>query len=84
MSTEITSSVSDKLLEIELKHDLDHLLYNYPLTLKTYVPINWQIAQIRQGDYAQDIRVESDVKGSYVIYSAIPNSGKIVIIDKEK
>ena len=84
MSTEITSSVSDKLLEIELKHDLDHLLYNYPLTLKTYVPINWQIAQITQGDYAQDIRVESDVKGSYVIYSAIPNSGKIVIIDKEK
>ena len=79
MSTEITSSVSENQIEIELINALDSQLYNYPLSMKTYVPLNWQIAIISQRGRNQEVKVESDLEGSYIIYSAIPNDGKIVI-----
>ena len=85
MSTKINSFVvSERQLEIELINDLDHQLYDYPLTLKTYVPLNWQIANINQGDLTQVVEVESDLKGSYIIYSVIPIEEKTIIINKLK
>ncbi|MDX2444015.1 MAG: polysaccharide deacetylase family protein [Bacteroidales bacterium] len=80
MNTKINSFViSEKQLEIELVNDLDHQIYDYPLTLKTYVPVNWEIAKISQADINQVVEVESDLKGSYITYTVIPTVGKIII-----
>jgi peptidoglycan/xylan/chitin deacetylase (PgdA/CDA1 family) len=69
---------SDKLV-ITLTHSLDQNLYNVPLTLKTYIAEGWREVKIKQGDEEASVKSETDAKGTYILYSVLPNGKPVEI-----
>jgi hypothetical protein len=82
MHAEVSYAKEENQILIELKHDLDKEIYDYPLTLKTYIPSDWTSTEIRQGDKTWSIENEMDENGHYVQYEAIPNAEEIVLITR--
>lgn len=68
-----------KTLSVKLTHPLDRTMYNYPLTLKTYVPDSWASVDGTQDGEIINIRKLKDEKGDFVLYEAIPNGGEILL-----
>lgn len=66
-------------IAVTLEHSLDKNLYNYPLTLKTYVPEGWTEVTIKQGESEVQRKVTSDERGSFVVYEAKPNADGVSI-----
>jgi peptidoglycan/xylan/chitin deacetylase (PgdA/CDA1 family) len=66
-------------LRINLTHSLDPDLYDYPLSLKTYIPDSW--IQVRGEQNGNELSVQrmEDENGTYLLYEAIPNGGEIMI-----
>jgi hypothetical protein len=64
---------------VRVEHSLDKELYNYPLTLKTYLPHDWNQVKIKQGGSDVQGKVSADDQGSFVMYEAIPNGDNVVI-----
>lgn len=62
-----------------VNHTLDPSLYNFPLTLKTYVDPNWKNVSVKQGAKSIAVVPASDEKGSYVLYQVFPNAEDIEI-----
>ncbi len=79
MNSKISSKRQGEKIIIELTHSIDKNLYNYPLTLKTYIPENWKTAHVKQGEIIQVKEILKDRKGKYIIYDAIPNTDHICI-----
>ena len=79
MSAQVDTKVSDNMVSVELTHQLDTSMYNIPLTLKTYLPTEWDAVKIRQGDNEQSIKTTNDTQGVYVQYDAYPNQHTIEI-----
>ena len=79
MAAKVDVKEKDDRIVLDLKHSLDKDLYNYPLTLKTYIPDDWKTITITQGKNTLNSRSEKDEKGSYVLYQAMPNAEEIVI-----
>jgi len=79
MSATVQAVDTKGKIVISLTHALDPVLYNFPLTLKTYVAADWKDVEIKQGN--KSIRVVSgvDKKGSFVLYPATPNAETIEI-----
>ena len=69
-------------IKIRLSHDLDKELYEHPLTLKTYVPSNWESVEVSQGEKWWLQNIETDEFGNYINYNAYPNEDGIVISKK--
>jgi peptidoglycan/xylan/chitin deacetylase (PgdA/CDA1 family) len=63
---------------IRLAHTLGSL-YDFPLTVKTYVDRDWEKITVVQGKRKLAHRMGSDGKGSYVMYDALANSNDIVV-----
>jgi peptidoglycan/xylan/chitin deacetylase (PgdA/CDA1 family) len=74
-----TSSEKSGLIEVDLKHTLDTTLYDLPLTLKSYVPSEWQTAELSQGSAHQTLTVKRDNLGAYVLYRCVPNRETITL-----
>jgi len=66
-------------VKIKLTHSLDKVMYDAPLTLKTYVPSKWSEASIWEGKKGHRIEILHDAKGNYIMYEAKPNDGEITI-----
>jgi hypothetical protein len=66
---------------VKLTHTLDSL-YDFPLTLKTYVDPEWHEITVTQGESKRPSRRATDGKGTYVLYDAVPNSSDIVVAGK--
>lgn len=79
MAAKIDAQHNDDEIRVKLEHTLDKNLYNYPLTLKTYLPEGWQKVKVRQGDEETGAAVLTDDAGPYVLYSAMPNAGEVII-----
>jgi peptidoglycan/xylan/chitin deacetylase (PgdA/CDA1 family) len=79
MSADLVSRQDGGKFVITLKHALDKELYNFPLTLKTYVAPEWKKVSVVQGDKVLAINASTDEKGSYVLYQAVPNAGEITV-----
>jgi peptidoglycan/xylan/chitin deacetylase (PgdA/CDA1 family) len=75
----IVNKIEKEKIKVSLTHSLDQSMYYVPLTLKTYVSPGWKSVQIRQGDRTGNATVIKDVTGSYIIYRANPNKGKITL-----
>ncbi len=67
-----TKKTADKIT-IDLVHTLNPAIYTLPLTLKTYVPNEWNSVKVVQGDYQKVIKTGHDANGSFVMYRAMPN-----------
>ena len=77
MAATIESQNTSNKITIILKHTLNPTLYNYPLTLRTYVPSNWKAVKVTHGSSVKQYQVIKDGRDSYVQYDASPNSGTI-------
>lgn len=64
---------------IKLEDNLPDDVFDYPLTIKSYVPADWVSAKVVQGDTEQSVDVISEDGVSYIIYSAVPDRGMIRI-----
>lgn len=80
MASTLHTEKSKDSFTINLTHNLDPVLYNYPLTLKTYVPSDWEQVSVKQAGKTKTYSVSKDEKGFYIQYQAFPNSGKITLI----
>ncbi len=79
MDAEVKNSKEGENILINLSHSLDPKLYDHELTLKTYVSDDWENAQVVQNGNNQNINIQKDEKGNFILYQAIPNSGQIEI-----
>ncbi len=80
MHASVNSDKSGNHILVHLQHSLDTNTYNVPLTLKTYVPAQWNRVEVKQGNDLQQLEVQKDDKGNYILYRAIPNKGIIELL----
>ncbi|MFA6246901.1 MAG: polysaccharide deacetylase family protein [Mucilaginibacter sp.] len=69
-------TTSNSSITVTLSHTLNKAMYNVPLTLKTYVPVNWKLVKVTQGASRQTLKImaATDKAGPYIIYRAKPNN----------
>ena len=79
MNTKLGTSKKGDRIIINLTHSLDKIIYNAELTLKTYVPANWNKAKTNQDGKIKTATTSKDNKGNFIIYEATPNAGAIEI-----
>lgn len=58
---------------ISVTHSLDPSLYNFPMTLKTYIPKDWKKISVTQDNNDQQFSMRSDAGGNYILYRVLPN-----------
>jgi peptidoglycan/xylan/chitin deacetylase (PgdA/CDA1 family) len=66
-------------ISVVLRDDLTNVSYNLPLTLKTYVPGDWEAVDVRQGEQSKQIDVVRENGADYVLYQAIPNAETVTL-----
>ena len=66
-ASEITYSLTD---------NLDNSIYDYPLSIRTPMPNEWNEGVIV---YQNDEEIESKVEGNYIYFDAVPDGGTILV-----
>jgi len=64
-------------ISVVLRSDLTDVSYDLPLTLKTYVPQEWNTVQVRQGERSKQV-VRANKQG-YVLYQAVPGAEVVTL-----
>lgn len=81
----VSSVVQDNTIVVNISSNLDPEIYDVPITLKTYVPKAWKTVLFNQNfkqENMLNLEVKKDILGSYVLYSALPNEGEIILKEK--
>lgn len=78
-TTVITELADETELRASLKTDLDRSLFQFPLTLKTEVPSDWNAARVICGSRDQTLAVGNVGGNRVVYYDAVPNAGTLVL-----
>jgi peptidoglycan/xylan/chitin deacetylase (PgdA/CDA1 family) len=78
--SEVRSYKDGDALSVVLRDDLTDLSYDLPLTLKTYVPFDWHVVEVRQGKRTTRAEVIHDQGRGYVLYQAVPNAEVVRLI----
>lgn len=71
-ATQVSTQVENDAISINLSSSLDPEVYSVPLTLKTYIPTDWTSVQLSQGGQSSPLTIQTDEKGSYVVYDLTP------------
>ena len=71
---EVRSYQDGDAVSVVLRDDLTDLSYDLPLTLKTYVPIDWRVVEVRQGKRVTRAEAIHDQERGYVLYEAATNA----------
>lgn len=80
--TSIHSSIQKNTIIVDITSNLDSIIYDVPLTLKTYVPETWESAILTIGSKNEKpnvLRVLKDTKGPYVLYTAPSVKGSMFL-----
>jgi hypothetical protein len=80
MSARVAETREGDVITVKLTHNLDREMYDFPLTLKTYIPADWNGIQGFQNGKIIGIQRLSDDHGEYVQYEAVPNAGNIRLL----
>jgi len=83
MNAEINSIKEGDKIIVDLKHSLDPELYDLPLTLKTYVPTNWENIKVKWREKDLLAYAGNDDGGKFVRYQAYANAEKIEVLKAE-
>ncbi|MBE9489311.1 MAG: polysaccharide deacetylase family protein [Bacteroidetes bacterium] len=81
----ISSMVQDNTIVVNISSNLDPEIYDVPITLKTYVPKAWKTILLNQKFKPENepkLKIQKDELGSYVLYSALPNEGELMLKEK--
>lgn len=79
MNAKVDSKKDGDRFTVQLTHTLDPEMYNIPLTLRTYVPEDWQQVQLKQGDKTELLSTRKNDEGTFVMYRLQPNMGDAVL-----
>ena len=82
MAAKTDVSLKDDRIEVKVDHSLDKELYDFPLTLKTYVPADWKEVRVTQGNAELPAAVAADDAGAFVLYEVVPNGDPAVIASR--
>lgn len=79
MNATVRTEMRSDTIKITLTHTLDSILYDYPLTLKTYIPNSWKTVSVSREKDIPVIKKGKDKSGYFIEYQALPNTGTILI-----
>jgi peptidoglycan/xylan/chitin deacetylase (PgdA/CDA1 family) len=79
MNAEVKNTIEGDKIIIELRHNLDPGLYDLPLTLKTYVPSDWENIKVTQRGKDLGMKISNDEGGQFVHYQAYANLQDIIV-----
>jgi len=68
-------------IAISMTHQLDAAIFDYPLTLKTKLPIGWTSVTVTQGTQTAIVNAVQENNNRYIYYNAIPN-GPVISLTK--
>lgn len=89
MNTEVTSLHEEGsiTIDLELTLDPDQYLevdrYDKALTLKTFVPADWNSIVFQQGDTQEQLEVREGDSGRFVRYQVLPDGGTVELIAED-
>jgi peptidoglycan/xylan/chitin deacetylase (PgdA/CDA1 family) len=75
----VSASRKGDRIEVVLRHDLDTVLYDLPLTLRTRVPASWSAVDVRQGSRIERVKVAQEKGRAFATYEATPNAGALTL-----
>ncbi len=75
------NQVAASKIVINLSHDLNAQIFDFPLTLKTVIPDDWKKITIIQNGISMSLLSKLENGTRYICYDAIPNSGDIILIN---
>ncbi len=75
----VASYRSGDVISVVLRSDLTDLTYDLPMTLKTQVPEEWKIVEVRQGERTKHVEVVRENGADYVLYQAVPNAEVVLL-----
>ena len=70
-----------RTIEVVLRHDLDRGLYDLRLTLKTRVPPQWRVAEVRQGTSVRRVEIDRNGDQAWATYPAAPNAETVTLAE---
>lgn len=79
MAAKVDAKEREGEIAVALAHSLDKKLYDYPLTLKTYVPEDWNAVKVTQGERQVSVSPATDADGNFILYEAIPGSEEVTL-----
>ena len=79
MAANVRSKRTGNEISVSVTHTLDAGVYNFPLTLKTYVPADWTEVTVSGAGQPDKLKPSSDEKGKYILYPAMPTGENIVL-----
>jgi len=72
----ITSNIQGRKIIVHVSTTLDTTVYDVPITVKTYVPSEWQTVTLQKEKQEHkdiELKVQTDTLGTYVLYDVIAN-----------
>jgi hypothetical protein len=79
MHGQVVSYRDGDVISVVLGSDLTDMSYDLPLTLKTYVPKEWNTVQVRQGERRKQLAVVRANDQGYVVYQAVPGAEVVTL-----
>lgn len=76
-NTVIESIPNENRIQIKLSSDLNPKVYNVPITLKTYVPKDWNSVTINKDHVVY--KADSDSLGKYITYPVLISENEVVL-----
>jgi len=78
-ATILTIDSTASKIAIALTHNLDTLIFDYPLTLKTKLPVGWSNVKVTQGTVSKDYTPVVENGNAMLYFDAKPNGGTIFL-----
>lgn len=85
-NTVVNSKVGKDKIQVSISSELDPVVYDVPVTLKTRVPAAWQTATLYPEHIKENpqlLPVQKGAIGSYVLYSVQPAGGDLFISEQK-
>lgn len=73
-----TSTTNDSIT-IQVTHNLDNAIYNYPITLRRPLPPNWPGAAVSQNNNSIPAQFTNLNSTNFVTFDVVPNGGDVLL-----
>lgn len=77
MNSEVSESVDEDIIVVEVRNNLDKKIYDLPLTLRTEIPEDWDSVQFQQGNSLKVFNSIAEGEHRYVIYDVMPDGAPV-------
>ena len=85
-ATTLENFFKDGKIGVNISSDLDSKVYDIPITLKTYVPVQWNLVSFFQQDNVKNpyiLTTQKDSLGTYVLYDVSPLDGEYFLAKEQ-